>query len=104
MARFSTIVAFDARVDLAPLSPLVPVRRLLVLVVPAWPCLVIIGSFVLWLVLLHCLVNCLVPPVLDLPVLIFQRILSRYRLEEQRVLLVICKERRSIPELLAHFT
>ncbi len=50
MARFSTVVGFDARVDLAPLSPLV--RRLLVLVVPAWPCLVVIGSFVLWLVLL----------------------------------------------------
>ena len=49
MAGFSTVVAFDVRVDPAPLSPLV--RRLLVLVVPAWPCLVIIGSFVLRLVL-----------------------------------------------------
>ena len=73
MARFSTTVAFDARVDLAPLLPLV--RRLPVLVVPAWPCLVVLGSFVVWLVLLDCLINCLVPPVLDLLVLIVQRIL-----------------------------
>ena len=88
MALFSTVVAFDTRVDLAPLSPLV-------LVVPAWPCLVVIGGFVVWLVLLACLVL----PVLDLPVPLFQRIL--YRLEEQRI---VCKERRAIPELLAHFT